>query len=133
MFGRIPVASFICLAVLLPVLATTHAGAEEWAATATNDEVRVYKKLDMESAVVRTLEKGERVIVQWSGDYHPVQWCSIREPDGIYTLGFVPCQDLDLEIRAEIRGQESETLTLTMGELKDRYEGFTVEIYMTDW
>jgi hypothetical protein len=56
----------------------------------------VYSKMDTASDVVKTLKKGDAVLVEWSiqGENN-VDWCSIREPAQKTSLGYVLCECLN--------------------------------------
>lgn len=64
--------------------------------TVTSESLSVYSKMDATSDVVRTLKKGDVVVIEMNilGEDN-AQWCSLQEPTQKRTLGYVRCEYLE--------------------------------------
>lgn len=76
------------------VLLASIAGAAASQATVTPDSLSVFCRMDSTSDVVKTLKKGNAVVVEMSIRGEDGEWCSIREPDRTARLGYVRCESL---------------------------------------
>lgn len=70
-------------------------GAATPQATVKSESLPVYSKMDATSDVVKTLKKGDAVVIEMSilGEGN-AEWCSIQEPTQKRSLGYVRCEFL---------------------------------------
>lgn len=87
--------------ILMPVLTlffgwTAMAGSVG-RAVVKNDSSSVYSKMSTASEVVRTLKRGDVVVVEMSISGSDGEWCRIREEGRTTSLGYIRCGLLDRE------------------------------------
>jgi hypothetical protein len=70
-------------------------GAATPQATVKSESLPVYSRMNATSDVVKTLKKGDAVVIEMSilGESN-IEWCSIQEPTQKTSLGFVRCEFL---------------------------------------
>ena len=63
--------------------------------TVKSESLPVYSKTDTSSTIIRTLKKGDVVVIEFSvwGENN-VEWCSIHEPAQKTSSGYVRCESL---------------------------------------
>ncbi len=64
--------------------------------TVNSESLKVFSRMDSASDVVKTLKKGDAVVIEMSIQGEDgAEWCSIREPEQKNRLGYVRCQFLN--------------------------------------
>jgi hypothetical protein len=66
-------------------------------AVVKNDSAPVYSKMSTASEVVRTLKRGDAVVVEMSISGGDGEWCRIREESRTTSLGYIRCGLLERE------------------------------------
>ena len=70
-------------------------------ATVKLDSAAVYTRRSASSEVVKSLEKGDTVVVGMALSGEDGEWCSVREPDQKTSLGYMRCEHLEREQRPQ--------------------------------
>jgi hypothetical protein len=70
-------------------------GSEPGSATVTSDTLAVYSRRSTESSVVKTLKKGEVVIIEFEIERTEGAWCRITEEGQTESMGNVQCEYLE--------------------------------------
>ena len=70
-------------------------------ATVKVESAPVYSERRASAEVVRSLQKGDTVVVELSLAGEDGEWCSVREPDQKTTLGYMRCENLEREPRRQ--------------------------------
>jgi hypothetical protein len=82
---------FVLIALVLLVSMTSAATGQ---ATVQSESLSVFSRMDSTSGVVRTLKKGDVVVIEVSIQGEEGAWCAIREPAENKDLGYVLCRFL---------------------------------------
>ena len=90
--------NFIVAFVLLLPFALFGASGQ---ATVKVESAAVYSQRSASSKVVRSLKKGDAVIVELALAGDDGEWCSVREPDQKISLGYMRCETLAREPRPQ--------------------------------
>ena len=78
------------------VLLASMSGVAAAQATVKSESLPVFSRMDSTSDVVKTLKKGDAVVIEMSIQGEDgARWCSIRETAQSKSLGYVRCQFLD--------------------------------------
>ena len=83
-----------CL-LLLGIAASTGCAGEQERWSTAKREVPVYSGMSFTSAVIKSLNPGDRVSVEFELSNGTEHWCQVREPGEKKSAGFVACNELD--------------------------------------
>jgi len=101
-------------------------------AVVKNDSSLVYSKMSTASEVVKTLKRGDVVVVEMSISGSDGEWCRIREESQSTSLGFIRCGLLDREqpTKPEIAIHQSSQLVAPTVPSTDVGESLVKSTYM---
>jgi ankyrin repeat protein len=96
-FKRPCISVFVFLSILLVPAFSDAAPGQEERGTVKVDSLPVYAEMSKDSDVVATLPRGKLVRIAVTATNGSGSWCSIVDIDTSEKLGFVRCDDLDLQ------------------------------------
>ena len=105
----------ICFFFFLFFLFTSKAVCQPGSAVVKSDELTVYSKMSAASKVVKTINKGETVVVRLELMGSGGSWCGITQGEEQKIIGFVTCEHLERDISRKEEWQLIDAPNATSG------------------
>ena len=105
----------ICFFFFLFFLFTSKAICQPGSAVVKSDELTVYSKMSAASKVVKTINRGETVVVRLELMGSGGSWCGITQGEEQKIIGFVTCEHLERGITREEEWQLIDVPNATSG------------------
>ena len=105
----------ICFFFFLFFLFTSKAICQPGSAVVKSDELTVYSKMSAASKVVKTINRGETVVVRLELMSSGGSWCGITQGEDWEIIGFVTCENLERDITREEEWQLIDVPNATSG------------------